>query len=139
MRTARSSLGSMAIQSGRYTKLAVLPALVAVVLLLGIGVISIVEQKRAQAEYGEVLSAYLCDEILHDAHDWGSGQRIQVLLQREAQRGNSRWRWCMLLDGRLRFSQAAFTTRMSFVVNNTVAADIRPELHLPEGQSSLFS
>ena len=137
-KTERSSLGSMAIQSGRYTKLAVRAALVAVILLVGIGVISIVEQRRAQAEYGEVLSAYLCDEILHDAHDWGSGERIQVILQREAQRGNSRWRWYMLFDGRLRFSQAALTTRVSFVVNNAVATDIRAELHLPKGVKPVF-
>lgn len=124
--------GLIDMQRGRYTKLALRGAMGAVVLLVGIAVVFILEQRRAQAELGEVLSAYLSDEVLHNAHDWGSGQRIQIILQREAQRPRTwRARWGMLFDRQVRFPQAALTTRISFVVSNALSTDIRAELHLP--------
>ena len=113
-------------------------ALSAGLLLAGIVVVPIVEQWRSQAKYGEVLSAYLADELEQDTHDWGAGHGIQVILQREAQRGSSRWRWCMFFDRQLRFSQAAFTTRLSFVINNAIGTDVRVDLHLPKGVEPVF-
>lgn len=131
--------GLMDMQRGRHTKLAVRGAMVAVVLLVGIAVVFILERRRAQAELGEVLSAYLSDEVLNNDHDWGSGHGIQIILQREAQRpGMWRVQWFMLFDQRLRFPQAALTTQISFVVRNAVSTDIRAELHLPSGVDSVF-
>jgi hypothetical protein len=126
-------------QRGRYTKLAVRAATVTVALLVGIVAVFILEQRRGQAELGEVLSAYLSDEVLHNAQDWGSGHGIQIIVQREAQRpGTWRARWSMLFDQQLRFPQAALSTQISFVVRNAVSTDIRAELHLPRGVDSVF-
>jgi len=123
----------------RYAKITLRSATVAIVLLAGIAVLFVVEQRRTQAELGAVLSAYLSDEVLHNAHDWGSGRDIQIILQREAQQpGTWRWRWSLLFDRRVRFPQASFLTRTSFVVSNAVASDIRAELHLPRGVDSVI-
>ena len=120
------------------TKIVVRAATVVVVLLAGIAAIFILEQWRTQAELGAVLSAYLSDEVLHNAHDWGSGRAIQIVLQREAQQpGMWRWRWSLLFDRRLYFAQGSFVTRTSFVVSNAAASDIRAELHLPSGVDSV--
>ena len=122
----------------QYTKTAVRAATVFVVLLAGIAVLFVLERRRTEAEVGAVLSAYLSDEVLHNAHDWDSGRGIQIILQREAQQpGTWRWRWGLLFDRRLHFPQASFVTRCSFVVNNAVASDIRTELHLPRGIDSV--
>jgi hypothetical protein len=125
-------------QRGRYIKIVVRAAIVGGVLLVGIAVFFILEQRRTQAELSPVLSAYLSDEVLHNAHDWGSGRGIQIILQREAQHpGMWRVRWSLPFDQRLRFPQAAFLTRTSFVVSNAVSTDIQAELHLPRGVRSV--
>jgi hypothetical protein len=118
-----------------YTEVAVHARGVVVVVALAIIVaVFIFEQRRTQAEFGAVLSAYLSDEVLHNAHDWGSGPGIQVILQREAQQpGTWGWRCNLLFDRRLRFPQASSVTRTSFVLNNAAASDIRAELRLPSG------
>ncbi|MCU1272339.1 MAG: hypothetical protein JWN74_3633 [Acidobacteriaceae bacterium] len=125
-------------QRSRYTKNALRTATVVVALLAGIAVLFILEQRRTQGEVGVVLSAYLSDEVLNNAHDWGAGRGIQIILQREAQQpGTWRWRWSLLFDRRLRFPQASFVTRTSFVVSNAFISDIRAELHLPRGVDSV--
>ncbi len=122
----------------RYTKIAFRLTAVVIVLLACISVLFFVEQRRTHAEVGAVLSAYLSDEVLHNAHDWGSGRGIQIILQREAQQpGTWRWRWSLLFDRRVRFPQASLVTRTSFVVSNALASDIRAELHLPRGVDSV--
>jgi hypothetical protein len=123
----------------RYTKIALRSATVVIVTLAGIALLFVVEQRRTQAEVGAVLSAYLSDEVLHDAHDWGSERSIQIILQREAQQpGTWRWRLSLLFDRRLRFPRGSFVTRTSFVVSNVIASDIRAELHLPRGVDSVI-
>ncbi|HLM83365.1 MAG TPA: hypothetical protein VK302_22385 [Terriglobales bacterium] len=117
-----------------YTKIAFRSTTVVIVLLACISALFFVDQRRTHAEVGAVLSAYLSDEVLHNAHDWGSGRGIQIILQHEAQQpGTWRWRWTLLFDRRVRFPQASFVTRTNFVVNNALASDIRAELHLPRG------
>ena len=64
----------------RYPKIAIRSVTAVVALLAGIAVLLFVEQRRTQAEFGAVLSAYLSDEVLHDPHDWGSGRGIQIIL-----------------------------------------------------------
>ena len=121
-------------QCGRYTKAVLRAAVVVIVLLACMAAVFVLEQRRTQAEVGAVLSTYLSDEVLHNAHDWGSGRGIQIILQREAQQpGMRRWRWSLLFDRRLRFPQASFVTLTSFVLSNVVVSDIRAELHLPRG------
>jgi len=112
--------------------------MVLVVVLTGIFALFILEQRRTQTEMGAALSAYLSDEVLNNAHDWGSGRGILVVLQREAQRpGTWRWRWGLLFDQRLRFPRTSFMTRTSFVLSNALDSDIRAELHLPGGVASV--
>jgi hypothetical protein len=121
-------------QRSLFAKVVIRAAVAAVVLLAGVVVLVVVEQQRTQAELGAVLSAYLSDEVRHNAHDWGSGRGIQIVLQREAQQpGTWRWRWLLLFDRRLQFPQTSFVTRMSFVVRNAAPSDIRAPLHLPSG------
>lgn len=122
----------------RYAKIGIRSTTVVIVLLACIAVLFFVEQRRAHPEVGAVLSAYLSDEVLHNAHDWGSGRGIQIILQREAQQpGTWRWRWSLLFDRRVRFPQASLVTRISFVVSNAVASEIRAELRLPRGVDSV--
>jgi len=107
-------------------------ATVLVVVVASIFALFIVEQRRTQSEMGAVLSAYLADEVLNNAHDWGSGRGILIVLQREAQRPEAwRRRWGLLFDQRLRFPQSSLTTRTSFVLSNVLATDIHAELRLP--------
>lgn len=112
--------------------LAIAVLFAALVLLFGL------EQRRTQAEMGAVLSAYLSDEVLHNAHDWGSGRGVQMVMQREAQiPGNWRWRWIMLLDKRSWFPESR-TSRFSFFLTNLFVTDVQAELHLPSGVTPVF-
>jgi hypothetical protein len=125
-------------QRSRYTGIAFRTVIVVAALLAGTAVTFILEQRRTQAEMGAVMSAYLSDEVLHNAHDWGSGRGTQIILQREAQQpGTWRGRWILLFDQDLRFPQTSFVTRTSFVVNNVFASNIRAELRLPNGVDSV--
>ena len=97
------------------------------------------EQRRTQAEMGAVLSAYLSNEVLQNAHDWGSGRVVQMVMQRETQSpGNWRWRWFMLLDKRSRFPESSRTSRFSFFLTNLFVTDVQPELHLPSRVTPVF-
>jgi hypothetical protein len=111
------------------------------VLLAVIASVFVLEQRRTQAELGAVLSAYLSNELLHDAHDWGSGRGIQIVILREAQQPGTwpfdpqpaswRSRWKFLSDPRHRFTQASLITRNSFILSNAIPTNIRAQLHLP--------
>jgi hypothetical protein len=106
---------------------------IAAILLLGVA-LAVVDRRRTEPELEAALSAYLSDGILHDAHDWGSGRGILIVLQREAQRpGNLRFRWLFPFDKRYRFGGTFFTTRCSFVLSNAFGSDHRLALHLPSG------
>ena len=87
---------------------------------------------------GEVLSAYLSDEVLHNVHDWGS-RAAQMVIQREAQSpGNWRWRWIMLLDKPSWFPESSRTSRFSLFLSNLFVTDVQAELHLPSGVTTVF-
>jgi len=122
----------------RFIKITFRAATAFVVVVAGIFALFIVEQRRTQTEIGAVLSAYLSDEVLNNAHDWGSGRGILIVLLREAQRPAS-WgrRWGLLFDQHLRFPHSSLTTRTSFVLSNVLATDIHAELRLPGGLDSV--
>jgi len=106
--------------------------------LVCIPVLALVERKRTESELNEVLSAYLSEGILNDAHDWGSGRGIVVALQSEAQEpGNWRARWLYPFDKRLRFSGSSFVTRVSFTLSNGFHSRLALALHLPKGMSAV--
>jgi hypothetical protein len=92
------------------------------------------EQRRTDAELDTILSEYLSDGILHDAHDWSSGKGILVVLQRDAQQpGLWKWRWLYPFDKRLTFHQSTFLTRCSFSLSNALPGALRLNLQLPAG------
>jgi hypothetical protein len=108
-------------------------------LLICIFVLVVAEQRRTDTELDAVLSAYLSDGILHDAHDWGSGRGILVVLQREAQQpGMWRWRWLYPFDKRLKFTESSLVTRSSFTLSNVLPTHLRVGLHLPNGATAVM-
>jgi hypothetical protein len=123
----------------RYIKIAVRAAVGVGVLLAVFALLFVLEQRRTQAETGAILSAYLSDEVLYNAHDWGSGRGIQMIMQREAQSpGHLRWRWTLLLDRRSWFPDSSRASRISFFLTNFIPTDVHTELHLPRGVQSIF-
>jgi hypothetical protein len=109
------------------------------VLLAVLALVIALEHRRTESEMGTILSAYLSDEVLQNAHDWGSGRGVQIVIQREAQSpGNWRWRWSWLLDRRSLFPDSSRTSRISFFLTNVFSADVQAELHLPRGVKSVF-
>jgi len=82
-----------------YRKIAFRAVLSIAVLLAVSALLFTREQSRTQAEMSAVLSAYLSDEVLHNAHDWGSGRGVQMGMQREAQ---TLWKLQMAMDHALR-------------------------------------
>lgn len=126
-------------QRSRYIKIIVRALLSVLLLAAAVFAVVIIQQRRAQAELGAVLSAYLSNVVLHDAHDWGSGRGIQIIVQREAQRPVMwRLRWSALFDNRISFPQPSLVTRASFALNNAVASDIHANLLLPNGVDFAF-
>lgn len=108
----------------------------AITLAILIGALTLVcaEQWRTDRELSSALSAYLSDGILHDAHDWGSGQHVLVVLQTEPQQpGSWKWRWLHLLDGRIKSADSSFATRCSFALSNALPRDLHLRLRLPAG------
>ena len=92
------------------------------------------ERMRTGREFDAVLSSYLSDESLHDAHDWGTRRGILVVVQREAQQpGMWRWRWLAMFDTRIRFAESSLITRISFTIANALPANLNLALHLPPG------
>src|SRR5579862_2005734 len=78
--------------------------------------LALAERLRTETELNAVLSTYLSDDILNDAHDWGSGSGILVVLQCEAQQpGMWRWRYPYPFDKRSQFTQSSLFTRSSFM------------------------
>jgi len=123
----------------KFKKLAFRLIVTVAVLVASIASVFVLEQRRTQAELGAVLSAYLSNEVLHDAHDWGSGRGISIVILREAQQPAA-WksRWPFLSTPQQRFTQASFITRSSFILSNAFSTDIRAELHLPSEVDAVF-
>jgi hypothetical protein len=107
------------------------------ILLLCLIALVAAEQRRTESELAAVVSAYLSEGILQDAHDWGSGRGVLVVLQREAQvPGMRRWRWQSPFDNRLKFSGSSVVTRSSFSLSNALPSRLRMTLQLPVGATS---
>jgi hypothetical protein len=107
------------------------------ILLLCVLALAAAEQRRTESELAAVVSAYLSDGILQDAHDWGSGRSVLVVLQREAQvPGMRRWRWLSPFDNRLKFNGSSVVTRSSFSLSNALPSRLQITLQLPAGVTS---
>src|SRR6476660_6517230 len=95
-----------------------------------------IEQRRSEAVLETALSGYLSDSVVRDAHDWGTGRRVLIVLQREAQEpGMWRLRWLYPFDKRLRFAPSSLMTRCSFVLSNLFPGEHKLLLQLPRGVS----
>jgi hypothetical protein len=120
-------------------KIAFRSAITVATLLAALALLCALEETRTQSEMGAVLSAYLSDEVLQNAHDWGSGRGLQMVVQREPQSPeNWRWRWIVLLDERSWFPESSRASRLSFFLTNVFATDFQAELHLPSGVTTVF-
>ena len=126
----------------RYRRIAVRTAAGVGLLLTLIALLFFCELRRTQAEMDAVLSD-LFDVVLHNVPDLGSGRSFQIVIMREAQAPGAgpgeetRARWSLLFDDKLRFPQASLVTRGSFLLTNAVPTNIRVKLHLPKGAESV--
>lgn len=126
----------------RYMRIAVRAAAGVGLLLTLIALLFFSELRRTQAEMDAVLSD-LFDVVLHDVPNLGSGHILQIIIMREAQPPGTRpgeetrARWSLLFDEKLRFPQASLVTRSSFLLTNAVPTDIRVNLRLPRGAEAV--
>lgn len=123
-------------------------------LLVLVGLLFAVEQRRTQAETGAVLSALFSQGALHDMDTWGAaGRTIEIVIQRNpdcrlCEGGGSesdktfwfgrslRSRVSLLSDAW--FAQSSRTTRASFFLNSVFATDVSADLRLPGGARAVF-
>jgi len=123
-------------------------------LLVFVGLLSAVEQRRTQAETGAVLSALFSQGVLHDMDKWGAaGRTIEIVIQRNPDCrmcpgsgsgfDSASWfarsltsRESSLSDAW--FSQSSRITRVSFFLNSVFSTDISTELRLPSGARAVF-
>jgi hypothetical protein len=109
-------------------------------LLLCVLGLAAVERRRTESELAAAVSAYLSDGILQDAHDWGSGRGVLIVLQREAQvPGMWRWRCLSPFDNRLKFNGSSVVTRSSFSLSNALPSLIQITLQLRAGVTSTMA
>ena len=122
-------------------------------LLLFVGLLFAVEQRRTQAETGAVLSAFFSQEVLNDKGNWDAGRTITIVVMR-----NPDCRMCSVdgngldseswfapsLTSRKNllsdawFAQTSRITRASFFVNSVFSTDISTDLTLPRGARAVF-
>ncbi|MFZ0523321.1 MAG: hypothetical protein WAN14_21880 [Candidatus Acidiferrales bacterium] len=123
-------------------------------LLVFVGLLFAVEQRRTQAETGAVLSALFSQGVLRDTAKWAAaGRTIEIVIQR-----NPDCRMCpgsgsgfdseswfaqslksregLLSDAW--FAQSSRITRASFFLNSVLSTDITTDLRLPSGARAVF-
>jgi hypothetical protein len=122
-------------------------------LLVFVGLLFTVEQRRTQAETGSVLSALFSQGVLHDMDKSGAaGRTIEIVIERnpdcrmcpqgsvfdsESWFGQSlRTRERLLSDAW--FAQSSRMTRASFLLNSVFSTDISTDLRLPSGARAVF-
>src|SRR5580704_1644172 len=122
-------------------------------LLVFVGFLFAVEQRRSKAETGAVLSAFFSQVVLQDMDKWRAGRTIEIVIQRKpdcrvcsADGGGPdrlswlapslRWRVSSLSDAW--FAQSSRITRASFFLNSVFSTDVSAELHLPSGARAAF-
>jgi hypothetical protein len=108
-----------------------------------------VEQRRAQAQTGAVLSAFFSQEVLHDMD---TGSRVEIVIQRHpkcwfcGEVGDVLGQSWFARSLKLRqislsdpwFARSSRVTRLSFFVNSIFSVDISTDLRLPPGARAVF-
>jgi hypothetical protein len=122
-------------------------------LLVLVGLLSAVEQRRTQAETGEVLSAFFSQVVLHDMDKWDAGRTITIVVMRnphcricaEPAIGLESQSWfAQSLKSRgssvleAWFAQSSKITRASFFLNSVFSRDLSTDLRLPSGARAVF-
>jgi len=119
-------------------------------LLVLVGLLFVIEQRRTQAETGAVLSALFSQEVLHDMDKWGAGRTVEIVIQRNPDcrvcpGGADRQSWFApslrsrgnsLSDAW--FAQSSRITRASFFLNSVFSTDLNTDLRLPSGARAVF-
>jgi hypothetical protein len=123
-------------------------------LLVLVGLLFAVEQRRTRAETGAVLSAFFSQGVLHEMDKRGAaGRTIEIVIQRNPDcrlcgGGGSEFdrqfwfgrslksRVSLLSDAW--FVQSSPITRASFFLNSVFSTDIKTDLTLPTGARAVF-
>ncbi len=123
-------------------------------LLVFVGLLFAVEQRRTQAETGPVLSALFSQEVLRDIDKWGAaGRTIEIVIQRNPDCrvcpgsgsgiDGASWfaqslpsRESLLSDAW--FAQSSRITRASFFLNSVFSTDVSTDLRLPSAARAVF-
>jgi hypothetical protein len=141
--------------SNRYRRIGLYTTAAIGILLAVIALLFVIEQRRAQAEMGSVLSAVLSEGVLRDADKWPAGLTVQIVIQRrpdcqmcpqvdEVIDVNSWFRRSLRSRGRLVFgerpwfTQSSRITRASFLLNSLFSTDISTDVHLPSRGRAIF-
>lgn len=118
-----------------------------------VGLLFAVEQRRTQAETGEVLSAFFSQVVLHDVDQWGAGRTFEILVQRnpncrvcpgpgsgidEVSWFAQSWKSRVNLVSDAWFAQSSRITRASFFLNSVFSTDISTDLRLPSRARAVF-
>jgi hypothetical protein len=122
-------------------------------LIVFVGLLFAVEQRRTQAETGAVVSAVFSQVVLRDVDKSSGGRTIEIVilhtpdcllcsvdgsgLDRQSWFAPSWWsRGSALSD--TWFAQSSRITRASFLLNSVFSTGISTELHLPSGARAVF-
>ena len=123
------------------------------VLLVLVGLLFVVEQRRTQAETGAVLSALFSQGVLHDMDKWSGGRTVEIVILRSPDcrmcsvdgsgfdtqswfAPSLRSRGSSLSDAW--FAQSSRITRASFFLNSVFSTDVSTDLRLPSGTRAIF-
>jgi hypothetical protein len=123
------------------------------VLIVIVGLLLVVEQRRTQSEMGAILSAFFTQEVLLDVDKWGAGRTVDIVIQRNpnchlCEGGGSEFDrsfWfgrslksrASLLSGGW-FAQSSRLTRASFFLNSVFSTDISADFRLTSGARAVF-
>jgi len=123
-------------------------------LLVFIGLLFAVEQRRTQAETGAVLSAFFSQVVLNDMDKWDAGRTITIVVMRnpgcrictEPPIGLESQSWfAQSLKSRgssvleTWFAQSSKITRASLFLNSVFSRNLSTDLHLPSGARAVFA
>jgi hypothetical protein len=131
----------------RFKSIALYAAVGIGLLIVFVGLLFAVEQRRTQAETGAVLSALFSQGVLHDIDKLdAAGRTIEIVIQRSP--------GCRICPGdgwfarslpfresslsHTWFAQSSRMTRISFFLNSVFSTDISTDLCLPSGARAVF-
>jgi hypothetical protein len=122
-------------------------------LVVFVGLLFALEQRRTQTETGAVLSAFFSQGLLHDAGNRRNGRTVEIVILRDSHcfvcsvDGNgldakswfapslrSRGRWL----SNVWFAQSSRMTRANFFLNSVSWMGISTDLQLPNGARATF-